>query len=262
MSKPDIHAFAGFAERLADRSGAIIREAIAKGRSFDTKADRSPVTEIDRRVEDSLRRELAIAHPDHGILGEEYESIGLDRDFVWIIDPIDGTKAFITGIPTFGTLIALAYKGTPILGVIDNPVTAERWIGGDGLPTRRNGEAVQTRKGASLADAILGNGNPEPFDTGERAAFERLRSDTKWCVYGGGCHAYGRVSDGALDISVDGGLDPFDYCALTPIVRNAGGAITDWEGRELTIHSGHRCVVASGSSALHGEVLDRLRRHP
>lgn len=139
-------------------------------------------------------------------------------------------------------------------------MTAERWIGGDGLPTRRNGEAVQTRKGASLADAILGNGNPEPFDAGERAAFERLRSDTKWCVYGGGCHAYGRVSDGALDISLDGGLDPFDYCALTPIVRNAGGAISDWDGRELTIHSGHRCVVASGSPALHAAVLDRLRR--
>ncbi len=97
-----------------------------------------------------------MAHPDHGILGEEFESIGLDRDFVWIIDPIDGTKAFITGIPTFGTLIALAYRGRPILGVIDNPVTAERWIGGDGLPTRRNGNAVQTRKGASLPSPSWG----------------------------------------------------------------------------------------------------------
>lgn len=262
MSEPDIHAFAALAERLADLSGAIIREAIAKGRSFDTKADRSPVTEIDRRVEERLRRELASAHPDHGILGEEFESVGLDREFVWVIDPIDGTKAFITGIPTFGTLIALARRGVPVLGVIDNPVTFERWVGGDGLPTHRNGEAVQTRKGPSLADAVLGNGNPEPFDTQERAGFERLRNETQWCVYGGSCHAYGRVADGGLDISIDGGLDAFDYCALVPIVRSAGGVITDWQGRDLTISSGRCCVAASGSPELHSAVLESLSGKP
>lgn len=258
LPKPDLPALARFAEHLADQSGAIIREAIAQRRSFDTKSDRSPVTEIDRRVEASLRRALEAAHPDHGILGEEYASVGLERDFVWVLDPIDGTKAFITGIPTFGTLIALAYRGVPILGVIDNPVTRERWVGVDGTPTRRNGEAVTSRKGTALGDATLGNGNPEPFDARERAAFERLRVDTRWCVYGGGCHAYGRVADGALDISIDSGLDAFDYCALAPIVRNAGGAISDWEGKPLTIHSGHRCV-ASGSPELHEKVLERLR---
>lgn len=258
MSKPDLFAFARLAERLADLSGTIIRDAIAQQPSFDTKSDSSPVTEIDRLVEASLRRELEAAHPEHGILGEEYASIGLEREFVWVLDPIDGTKAFITGIPTFGTLIALAHRGVPVIGVIDNPVTRDRWVGIDGAPTRRNGEVVTSRKNRPLKDAVLGNGNPEPFDASEREAFERLRTDTRWCVYGGGCHAYGRVADGALDISIDSGLDAFDYCALAPIVCNAGGAISDWDGRPLTIHSGRQCV-ASGSPALHEEVLDRLR---
>ena len=131
MQRPDLEAFTTFAGTLADASGAIIREALANQRDFLTKDDASPVTEIDRRVETALRAQIAQQYPQHGILGEEFEPADLDAEWVWVIDPIDGTKAFITGIPTFGTLVALAYRGVPVLGVIDNPVTRERWIGAD-----------------------------------------------------------------------------------------------------------------------------------
>lgn len=259
MPAPDLSPFAEFASSLADVAGAIIRAAAAHERRFDSKADRSPVTAIDQHVERRLREAIGDRFPGHGVLGEEYASTGLDSEWVWVIDPIDGTKAFITGIPTYGTLIALAHGGRPVLGVIDNPITRERWVGGDGVPATRNGHPVRTRDCVSLADATLGNGNPEPFGDAERTAFERLRAEVRWCVYGGGCHAYGRVADGALDISLDAGLDAFDYCALAPVVRAAGGAVSDWDGRELTISSGSLCV-ASATPALHDQALIRLDR--
>jgi histidinol phosphatase-like enzyme (inositol monophosphatase family) len=258
MPRPDLQSFAALASSLADASRAIIRDSLARGRDFITKTDSSPVTEVDRAVETRLREEIGARHPDHGILGEEFASTGLDAEWVWVIDPIDGTKAFITGIPTFGTLIALAHQGVPVLGVIDNPVTGERWIGADGIPTRLNGELVRTRACTEVSGSILANGSPEPFNAAEQHALQRLRGEARWCVYGGGCHAYGRLSDGALDISVDGGLDAFDYCALVPVVRNAGGAMTDWSGGDLTIRSGRRSVVSSATPALHEHVLARL----
>lgn len=262
MPVPDLADFAAFADRLADISRATVRETLGQARAFITKGDASPVTAIDREVEKRLRTAIRDMHPGHGILGEEFDSVDLDAEWVWVIDPIDGTKAFITGIPTFGTLIALARNGVPVLGVIDNPVTGERWLGADGIPTRRNGQPVTTRNCGGLGDALVGNGNPEPFDVDEQSALLALRRGTRWCVYGGGCHAYGRVADGALDINVDGGLDAFDYCALVPVVRNAGGAMSDWRGEGLTIHSGRRSVIASATAALHACALDILSGRP
>jgi histidinol phosphatase-like enzyme (inositol monophosphatase family) len=258
MSAPDLKALTNFAVSLAEISRATIREALSRPRSFVTKGDASPVTAVDGEVEKRLRARIRETCPDHGILGEELESVGLDAEWVWVLDPIDGTKAFITGIPTFGTLIALARHGIPVLGVIDNPVTGERWLGADGAPTSLNGKPVRTRACHRLSDTLIGNGNPDSLGDDEQAAFLRLRRRARWCVYGGGCHAYGRVADGALDINVDGGLDAFDYCALVPIVRNAGGDMTDWRGGELTIHSGRRCVVASATPDLHRTVLGIL----
>jgi histidinol phosphatase-like enzyme (inositol monophosphatase family) len=247
-----------FAAQLVDASGAIIRQSLDAGRHYTAKSDSSPVTEIDRRVEATLRSMIERAFPDHGILGEEYGSAGLDRDFVWVLDPIDGTKAFITGIPTFGTLIALAYRGIPILGVIDHPVTGERWLGADGHGTMLNGIPVRTRT-ASLDSAILTTGGIDAFSDSEFDGFSRLRRATNWCVYGGGCLAYGRLASGAIDLGVECGHDPFDFCALVPIVTNAGGTISDWEGNPLTIHSGHRYLV-SGTPSIHARALELLTR--
>lgn len=256
----DVHWLAEqarFAERLADTAREIIAEAFPQDRRPDTKSDFSPVTETDRRIEAALRIRIADTYPDHGVLGEEFAPTGLDQEYVWIIDPIDGTKAFVGGLAVFGTLIALTRGGIPVLGVIDNPLTEERWLGAKDRPTTLNGRRIQSRPCADLGVALMSNGNPDSFDAEARRRFERLRRDVAWCVYGGSCTSYGRVADGSLDICLDAGLDPFDYCALVPVLAGAGAAITDWEGRPLRLGSGHLCV-ATGDARLHDAVLGRL----
>lgn len=257
MSEHALQEMFEFAHRLADTSRAIILESLKNPMTFVTKSDLSPVTQIDQNVESAVRKLINERYPDHGILGEEYTSEKLDSDYVWVIDPIDGTKAFITGMPVYGTLISLAHKSFPVLGIIDHPFTDERWAGMDGRQSTYNGKPIQSRQCAGLAEAIVSIGNPESLSESERAAFLNLRKATKWGIYGGNCYAYGRLAMGSIDISVDSGLDPFDYCALDAVIRNAGGAISDWEGKRLTIHSGHRCV-ASGDAELHKDVIKIL----
>ncbi|MGE4239860.1 inositol monophosphatase family protein [Ramlibacter sp.] len=244
-----------FAEGLANASGAILRENLHTRRGFATKEDDSPVTDIDKHIEETLRTLIRHRYPGHGILGEEFDGKDLDAEYVWVLDPIDGTKAFITGIPIYGTLIALARRGTPILGIIDHPVTNDRWVGAQGRASTFNGKPIRARQCGALADALLSCSNPEPFGPGERAAFEVLRTSTKWCVYGSSCYAYGCVASGSIDIAIDCGRHrEVDYCALVPVIEGAGGVITDWEGRPLTIHSGNR-LVAAGNPERHAEAL-------
>lgn len=218
--------FTNFANEIADVARQIVRTAAAGQRRPVAKSDSSPVTETDRAVEQMLRERIADRFPNHGVLGEEFGAEGLDEEFVWVIDPIDGTKAFIGGLAVYGTLISLTRGGTPILGLIDNPVTGDRWLGEVGQNTTLNGKAIRTASTEVLAEAFMANGNPEPFRSEEKGSVDRLRQSTRWCVYGGSCMAYGRVADGSIDISIDGGLDPYDYCALVPIVKGAGGCIS------------------------------------
>ncbi|MFT3687625.1 inositol monophosphatase family protein [Paenirhodobacter sp.] len=253
---------AGFAESLADAARAIIAEAFPRDRRPDTKADLSPVTETDRRIETALRERIGAAFPGHGILGEEFAATGLDQEYVWVIDPIDGTKAFVGGLAVFGTLIALTRGGAPVLGLIDNPLTGDRWLGISGQPTTLNGRPIRSRACPGLAQALISNGGPDSFGPEAMRGFQRLRAEVAWCVYGGSCMAYGRVADGSLDVCVDAGLDPFDYCALVPVLTGAGATISDWEGRPLTLASGHTLCAATGDIRLHETVLERLRGSP
>ena len=250
--------FSGFAGEIADVAREIVRKAANGPRRPVAKSDSSPVTETDRAVEQALRQRIADRFPTHGVLGEEFGSEGLNEEFVWVIDPIDGTKAFVGGLAVYGTLIALARGGRPVLGLIDNPVTGDRWLGIEGQATMLNGQAIRTSQATALAEAFLANGNPEPFSAVEYPRFERLRDETRWCVYGGSCMAYGRVADGSIDISIDGGLDPFDYCALVPVITGAGGIITDWQDSSLTLASGNTSVAASASATLHEKALGIL----
>jgi len=250
--------FLAFAHGLADASGAILRENLYSRRGFESKEDDSPVTVVDKHVEQTLRTLIRHRYPSHGILGEEFEGQDLDAEYVWVLDPIDGTKAFITGIPIYGTLISLARHGTPIIGVIDHPITNDRWAGAQGQPSTFNGQRIRSRECPSLADALVSCSNPEPFGPREREAFETLRSAAKWCVYGSSCYAYGCIANGTIDIGIDCGRHrEVDYCALVPVIEGAGGVITDWEGRPLTIYSGNR-LVASGNPRRHEEVLRML----
>lgn len=254
----ELKEFMSFAQTMADRARAVLAECMAGPISFETKGDQSPVTLVDQAIERALRGMIAARYPEHGILGEEYESEKLDAEYVWVIDPIDGTKAFITGVPVYGTLIALTRGGYPVLGIIDHPVTDERWAGLEGEQSTYNGQTIRVRDCAALDEAIVSISNPEGMTPGEAAAFGQVTERTKWRVYGGSCYVYGRLAMGRIDVSIDGGLDPFDYCALDAVIRGAGGTMTDWEGRRLSIRSGHR-VVAAGSAGRHAELVNILK---
>ncbi len=258
----DLARYLDFAGKMADETGRMLREhrALARGRynAFDTKADASPVTEFDRRIEARLREMIAATFPQHGVLGEEFAPDRVDAEFVWVIDPIDGTQQFVVGVPVYGTLISLACGGRPVIGIIDHPVTGERWAGAAGSGTTLNGEPVRVRSCERLADAVMSCSNAETIPPAHRAGWERVRAATKWRIYGASCYAYASLASGRVDISVDsGGHREVDYCALVPVVEGAGGVITDWDGQPLTIHSG-MSILAAGDPARHAEALRLL----
>ena len=196
-----------------------------------------------------MRRLIEIAFPRDGIVGEEFGALNADADYVWVLDPIDGTKSFISGVPLFGTLIALTYRGKPVLGVIDQPVARERWIGAAGRKTTFNGRAIRTRRCPRLSDATLYATSPDMFAKGNAAAFARLRRKVKLARFGADCYAYGLLASGFIDLVVEADLKPYDFCALQPVIEGAGGRMSDWQGRPLTLKSDGR-VIASGDQTL------------
>jgi inositol-phosphate phosphatase/L-galactose 1-phosphate phosphatase/histidinol-phosphatase len=251
-------ALIAFAETLADAARPAARRWFRTALAVEDKADDSPVTLADRAIERDLRAMIAWQHPDHGILGEEHGVEGLDRRHVWVLDPIDGTCAFITGLPLFGTLIALAEEGRPILGVIEMPGLNERFVGGRGRPTTHDGKACHVRDCPDLDRAALYATTPEMFCGPDAEAFARLENRVRMRRFGGDCYAYGLVALGCIDLVVEASLKPYDFMALVPVVEGAGGVMTDWEGAPLSLGSDGR-VVAAGNAALHAQALAILR---
>lgn len=246
------NTFVLLAQRLADASGAVIRRYFRDKYAMETKSDASPVTAADREAEQAIRAILQKERPKDGIWGEEFGATDMDADFLWIIDPIDGTKAFATGRPTFGTLIALYKAGEPILGVIDQPVTRERWIGAKGYGTTLNGAHVKCRPCDALGAANIATTAPEYFDEGGSwEKFSKIAKGSAFTIYGGDCYSYGQLATGFLDGVIEGRMSLHDYAALVPIVEGAGGKITDWQGRPLTIGTEKSTVMASGDEKLH-----------
>jgi inositol-phosphate phosphatase/L-galactose 1-phosphate phosphatase/histidinol-phosphatase len=238
---------------LADAAGKIIAAHYRSPFEVETKADHSPVTVADRGVEARLREIIESRFPQDGIWGEEFGIKDSQNGMVWVIDPIDGTKSFVIGRPTFGTLIALCRDGVPILGVIDQPILKERWIGMEGQQTLFNGTPVQTRKCADLAHAICSSTTPAMFKGDERRIYETLDTQAKAMVWGADCYSYGLLASGYVDVVVEAQMSPYDYLALVPIIDGAGGHITDWNGEALTLNSGDK-VLALGDKALFGEM--------
>ncbi|CAN0533408.1 unnamed protein product, partial [Laminaria digitata] len=197
------------AHRLADASGPVIRGYFRQPIPVDGKADASPVTAADREAEQAIRAILADARPDDGIIGEEFGNTGIDAEYVWVIDPIDGTKSFISGRPIFGTLIALTRNGTPILGVIDQPVNGERWVGAPGADTLYNGAPVRVRACPSLADAIAGTTAPDLFGPGQGDRWREVAAGAKHVVYGGDCYTYAQIASGFVDVVLEAGLQTY-----------------------------------------------------
>ena len=246
--------FLSFAEALADASSAMLVEAARRPHEGEKKSDGSPVTSIDRAVEARLREMIADAYPDHGIVGEEHGAENPGTGHVWVLDPIDGTLAFLAGLPVYGTLIALLEGGVPVIGIIDMPATNERWVGAAGSPTTRNGAAARVRACEDLSQAMLSTSNIDFYGDDDLPALERLKAATRWTVYGGSCMAYAQIASGRIDVGVDVAFDVFDYLALVPIIAGAGGIITDWQGKPLTLASGDR-LIAAGDRRAHTAAL-------
>ena len=251
-------AFLDLAIRLADAAGPIIKRHFRSGAQILDKADLSPVTVADRDSEAAMRALIAHHAPDHGVLGEEHGADRIDAEYVWVLDPIDDTKSFVTGKPLFGTLISLTHRGIPVIGIIDQPVLNERWIGVAGQPSRFNGRTIKTRVCADLSDAWMYATTPQMFAGADEAAYNRLAAAVKFPLYGADCYAYGLLASGWADLVCEASLKPYDWCSLVPIVDGAGGRITDWDGRNLTISSGGR-VLAAGDRALHAKALKTLQ---
>jgi inositol-phosphate phosphatase/L-galactose 1-phosphate phosphatase/histidinol-phosphatase len=252
--------FVRFAAELADASAAVIRRHFRTGVGIEIKPDKSPVTIADKETEAAIRNLLQARYPEHGVIGEEYGRDRPDAEFVWVLDPIDGTKSFITGRPTFGTLIALTHLGDPVLGVIDHPMLRERWIGAAGHATTHDGKPVRARACPSLDHAFLFASSPHHFETsGVSAEFDRVRRAARQILYGSDCYAFGLIASGFGDLSLEAAVDIYDYLAAVPVIEGAGGVVTDWAGRRPTIHSGDR-VAASGDRRIHDQALEILAR--
>ncbi|WP_174242014.1 histidinol-phosphatase [Teichococcus oryzae] len=248
------------AEAAADAAGAVIRPLFRSSLLVEAKGDASPVTEADRAAERTIRALLAERFPDHGVIGEEYGEERAGAEFVWVVDPIDGTRAFVTGRPVFGTLIGLMRHGRPVLGLIDQPATGERWIGaaGEGLRFRSPmGGTPHTRRCAALAEAELSCTSHEMFTPAEAPRFARLKQSCRRVTWGGDCYAYGLLALGLVDIVVESDLKPWDWVALAPVVEAAGGAMTDWQGQPLRL-DGPGQVIAVGDPALLPEAVALL----
>jgi fructose-1,6-bisphosphatase/inositol monophosphatase family enzyme len=289
-----LSSFITFAHRLADIAGDIIRPHFGAHGAVEAKSDDSPVTNADRDAERAMRECIETTYPDHAIYGEEFgvqlaatssetknasrasepsaseaaRSVGQETNaehsrFTWVIDPIDGTRAFIAGRKEWGTLIALCENGVPILGILDQPITGERWVGARGVATlyasapasepdtRRRGREVtiRTRTCAALAQAEFSTTSVNYFTPTQVARVVKLAQACRATVKDGDCYAYGLLARGQRDIVMDAGLKPYDILALVPIIEGAGGKITGWDGKDVTLEN-YREVVAVGDSEL------------
>jgi myo-inositol-1(or 4)-monophosphatase len=266
--------FAAFVDRLAQVSSEVIlpffrtsigAEDKSRGGVFD------PVTEADRGAEAAMRRLISQTFPAHGVIGEEYGSDRPDAEYVWVLDPIDGTKSFISGLPTWGTLIGLMHRGRPVYGMMSQPFTRERYSGdgkraklrtlaasrGEAPPSEWATRALHTRVCESLAAATLMTTNPALIrEDSDREAYLRIEADARLVRYGGDCYAYCALAAGFVDLVIETGLKPHDIVALVSIVEGAGGVVTTWDG-EAAAKGGR--ILAAGDPRLHEQTLKRLR---
>lgn len=251
------------AAHLADIAGSVIRPLFRSDFDQSRKADRSPVTEADRSAEAAMRAILEAERPDDGIIGEEYGKHNEGAGRQWVLDPIDGTISFMAGRPIFGTLIALMQDGWPVLGVIDQPVARERWVGQIGVGTTFNGSPVTTASCRELTEAKLATSSPHYFGADQAEAYMKVAGAVGgnerqgMIIYGGDCYNYGLLASGHIDIVCEAGLEVYDYAALVPVVEGAGGTMSDWQGNPLDADS-NGDVLALGDPARLDDVLEAM----
>jgi inositol-phosphate phosphatase / L-galactose 1-phosphate phosphatase / histidinol-phosphatase len=253
---PDLAAAVSLAEQLADVARRIARRHFRAPLDIARKPDGTPVTIADRGIEEEMRRLIRAAFPGHAIRGEEFAAEGRG-ELTWVLDPIDGTKSFISGFPLFGSLIALAQGTRPVVGVIEAPALGERWVGAAGRATLFNGTPVHTSDCRALAQAILYTTTAETFEGADRSLFEALAARCALRRFGGDCYLYGMLASGYCDLVVEARLKPHDFMAVVPVVAGAGGMITDWQGAPLDLSSDGR-VIAAATETLWREAVEVL----
>jgi myo-inositol-1(or 4)-monophosphatase len=253
--------FASFVDHLAAAAGETILPFFRTALAVENKqaAGFDPVTAADRAAEQAMRTLIRKQFPDHGIVGEEYGSERTDAEYVWVLDPIDGTKSFITGMLAWGTLIGLMRFGEPVFGMVHQPFTRERFSGDGGAATYRgpsDKRDLHVRKCASLGEAILSTTSPLLMNEADRAIFRKVEKSVRLSRYGGDCYAYCMLAAGQIDLIIETEIKPHDIVAIIPIVAGAGGIVTTWENGPA--QGGGRIVVA-GDARVHAQALALLK---
>lgn len=251
-----------FANRLADAGGAVIRPYFRKALDVTHKKGQhafDPVTEADRGAERAMRELIARERPDDGILGEEFGETAGKNSYRWVLDPLDGTRAFITGRHEWGQLIALEEKGRPALGILDQPVLGERFIGVNGaahLVQAGRSSLLKTRACPSLSEAVLCATDPSAYmSADQQSAFARVKAKARLTRYGGDCYIFAALAMGFVDVIVEAGFQAWDAAALIPLVEGAGGVMTSWDGGSA--QSG-KTILATGDKRLHEQAMALL----
>lgn len=266
----NLHTYVPFLHELAETAAARTRPLFRSALTIENKAEAedgaedgigdglNPVTAADREAEAAMRRLINERYPDHGILGEEYGAENLDSDWVWVLDPIDGTRGFICGIPLWGTLIGLRHEGDSVLGMISQPILNERffgsadgswyWINGDETP-------LQTRSCKTIETAQISTTDPRLFTADERPRYDRVEKKAKLARYGYDCYAHAMVALGQIDCIIEAGVAAHDIEPIAPVIAGAGGRVTNWSGGSV---KGGGQIVTSGDARLHELILEAL----
>ena len=251
----NIDELSDFSKHLADESEKIIKKYFRTSLNVDNKEDKTPVTIADKEVELKIREIIKNNYPEHGILGEEFDQTNIESEYIWVIDPIDGTRSFIAGHKDFGTLIALVYKKKPLIGIINCPMHNERWVGIIDKETKMNNKIVKTSNTTLINESYFCTSGLYLEDDHFKKSCDKIINKTKYYRLGGDCYMYGMIASGLIDIVLEDTLKVHDYMALIPVIEGAGGVVTDKYGSPVNINS-EGSIVASANKSLHNQIID------
>ena len=247
------------ANKCADASGKIIKKYFRKKIKINLKKDNTPFTKADIEAEKIIRELILKQEPNCGFVGEETGTVNMNREYCWVVDPLDGTKSFITGKPSFGTLIGLLKNNKPVLGILNQPILNERWVGIAGVETKYNNKKVRVRKCKSIKGAKMYATSPMMFQERNKKIYKNVRAKIGECLFGADCYSHGLMSLGFVDVILEANLKPWDYIASASIISGAGGKITDWNNNDLNLQSDGR-ILATGDSNIHKQIIKIIQK--